>query len=193
MVAGARGFLNDLGVLNQLGHAVQVTGVRTVMDVPDSALFLVANPVFALAANQRMDLVIEYAADATAGPLTGIFEVFCDDPIDSIARIRFSTSIVANRHAELTFKPSSLDFPRQLVGTSVEKEIQLTNVGALTGSLAIEVVPEGAFSALGPASLTANAAEAVKVKYEPAAMGVANATLIIDRQSATDLVAVRHR
>ncbi len=185
------GVLKDLLVLNQSDHAVQVTGVRFVTDTPDVALFSVANGIFSVAAGQCTALVIEYQAGPAPSALTGMVEELGDDPIDSIARIRFSASVVANRHAELQGDPSSLDFGTAVVGSSVEQTINFKNIGSHRAALTLDI-PPGPFSLHPLTALDPGQTAAVEVKFQPTARGERSLTLGIELQSQTDVAGVQH-
>lgn len=197
LVSGSRGFLRDLNLLNRSDRSVQVTEVRFAMDTPAAALFTAANPPFTIVPNQVVGLVIEYTAGAAALPLTGIVEVVCDDPIDSIARIRFSSAVVASRHAELQIAPASLDFGTALVTGSVDRVVTITNTGPFTAAVTFEVTPAqqpaAPFLFQPPAQLGPGATVALNVTYQPVSRGTSSFSLGIALESPTDVNGVTYR
>jgi hypothetical protein len=184
--------LESLALLNQLNRAVQVTSVRITSSKDTTApVFKLLSPrQFGVNANQIYWMEVEYTG-TTAGPVTGIVEVECDDPIDPFVRIPLSATVVAIKQPELRFTPASLDLGTRLVGATVWQDLTIENIGTGDATFAsIELSPAGPFTvqpnypALAlPGGVAAGNSVVIRVLYQPIVRGAAQATVAIDVRS----------
>ena len=191
--------LEDLGLLNQSDRTVQVNDVRIITDAPGAPVFEVTSRLpFKIGFGQRVGLRVKYTG-TKAGPLAGMVEVECDDPLDPIARIPLATSVIVNKHAELQLTPSSLDFGSTRVKTTVGQNVTLTNIGFYSANFDSIVVmldePARQFAIpyLLPYNLMAGQSDTIYVSYKPESRGASRATLVIEIRSRTDVGTVDYR
>jgi hypothetical protein len=189
-------------VWNRSGHPTNVTGVRitTPQDQPGAPVFRVQTPLpLTLAASQVFLLAVIFSP-VNPGPITGMVEVDCDDPVTPTVRVPLATSATSlGRHAELVVTPGALDLGTVLVGGTVGANVTLRNTGFYAAGFdSIAVIldaPAGEFAVpqVLPSQIIPGQSDTVYVSFNPTTRGTARGTLAIDMRSRSDLGTVDYR
>ena len=187
---------------NRSNHATQVTDLRitSLQDVPGAPVFRVnTNLPFSIPAGQVFLASVTFSP-RQGGPITGMVEVGCDDPVTPTLRLPLRTSATAlGRHAELQLSPSQMDLGTILVGGTTGRNLTLTNTGfypAYFDSIAVILdQPSGQFAVpfVLPSSLMPGQSDTLYVSFNPMRQGAARATLAVDMRSRTDVGTVDYR
>jgi predicted acylesterase/phospholipase RssA len=180
-------------------HVKTVT-ITTPAEVSARAVFTVKTPGAGidLDPGQVVEVTVEFEALAP-GPVTGLVQVECDDPIAPSLRIPLSTSVVPlGTHGELSVTPTSIDFGTSAVGKTVGQYVTVTNTGGRTAFNGYAVVsdPPGQFAIPEyslPGVLDPGKSGQVYVSYTPTKRGAAQAVLAIDMESDTDVSGVQYK
>jgi predicted acylesterase/phospholipase RssA len=179
---------------------VKTLTILTPTDVAGRAVFTATVPAtgFDVDPGNVVEVPVEFEALAP-GPVTGMVEVECDDPVAPSLRIPLSTSVVPfGPHGELSVTPAAIDFGTGLVGATVGQYVTITNIGARTAFNSFSVVsdPPGQFAIPEynlPGVIDPGDSGQMYVSYTPTKRGASQAALVIEMDSDTDSVGVKYQ
>ncbi len=126
-----------------------------------------------LAGSPGIDAGLNSAPDLPATDLDGLPRIVDGDG-------KFIVDMGAYEFQPVTVTPTSVDFGTQVVGSSIKRDVVLTN--HQSGSLTVSGISAGGdFSAAGscPSDLAPNASCTIPVVFAPSTIGLRTATLVV--------------